>query len=677
MKSTKVESWKLKVAGIALVAMVATSAAGGFPEGKFLTGCNYWASNAGMYMWRQWDAKTVEKDIAELSANGVNVLRVFPLWPDFQPLTRLLDGRRVRGYLQNDRPLQNEAAVDEEMMRRFRFMCDVAAKHDVRLVVGLITGWMSGREFFPQGLEGRNVLTDPECIIWEVRFVRHFVREMKDHSAIVGWDLGNECNCMAGAERAQFWCWMYQIASAIRLEDATRPVVSGMHSIKTSIFEQKNLRDHGELMDVLTTHPYPLFTPMCAVDPFNSMRSELHPSAESLLYAGLSGKPCFVEEAGDLGRCTASAENSGASMRAAMWSAWANGLGAYVWWCAFDQQHLDFPPYTWNAVERELGLFTADYQPKPVLNEMKQFRAFLKDFPHADLPKRRVDAVCVVSELENQWEQAFGAFLLSRQAGFDVTFVGGEQLGKSSNRRIVERWSTESTSQTSQTPQTLQKLYIVPSGSGWDPLTKEAWDRVFAKAEQGATVLVSKGREARFSDFARLTGNRLETFCRQPLNVTMTLDGSKIFAHDTTTTRLAPVSSKVLAAAEDGSAMVTVAPLGKGKVVFVNFALELHAIERGDSFTGEHVNPLYRIYRAAKNEAGIVRTVEKDADVPFVGLTEHKTKDATVIVAINYEPRAVKCPIALKGTLGTVWRGKVTKEQIDFDANGIAVFEVR
>ena len=61
----------------------------------FYTGCNYWASNAGMYMWRRWDPKAVEKDIAELSRNGVNIMRVFPLWPDFQPLTRMLASRRT------------------------------------------------------------------------------------------------------------------------------------------------------------------------------------------------------------------------------------------------------------------------------------------------------------------------------------------------------------------------------------------------------------------------------------------------------------------------------------------------------------------------------------------------------------------------------------------------------
>ena len=40
------------------------SAGGVFTRGEFYTGCNYWASNAGMYMWRRWDPKAVEKRIA-------------------------------------------------------------------------------------------------------------------------------------------------------------------------------------------------------------------------------------------------------------------------------------------------------------------------------------------------------------------------------------------------------------------------------------------------------------------------------------------------------------------------------------------------------------------------------------------------------------------------------------
>ena len=653
---------RLLMAALAAVTMSTLSAEPKniFTDGEtFYTGCNYWASNAGMYMWRRWNPEAVKKDIAELSKNGVNIMRVFPLWPDFQPLTRLVGGGGSnRGLYQSDKPLQNAAGVDEEMMRRFRFMCDEAAKHDVKLVVGLITGWMSGRLFVPPAFEAKNVLTDPEVIAWQVRFVRHFVREMKDHPAIAGWDLGNECNCMAPATEWESWTWMNAIASAIRLEDATRPVVSGMHSCSNVWNDKWNLNYQGELMDELTTHPYPLFTPECARDPFNTMRSETHPTAESLLYWGLSGKHCFVEEAGDLGRCTASPERSAANARCAMYTAWANGLGAYVWWCGFDQQHLEFPPYIWNAVERELGLFTKDYEPKPVLREMGAFRQFLKELPPelAKLPPRQVDAVVLVSEKERAWTSAFGAYMLARQAGFDVRFANAEKL-----------------------PLPEAKFYILPSGNAVDPYTYNAWCAALAKAETGATLLISKGGDTRYSGFLDATGNEITTFCKQQDAVGFELKGfpgRTINAFSTTKTVITPQRSEVLGRAADGRAMVTSYGYGRGRVMFCNFPIESDSVCRSDCFYGKNVNPRYLVYKAAAQLAMVKRRVSKE--LPNVGLTEHRTSaGTTVVVAVNYDDFAVKCPIAIEGSLGRVFRGKVAADAIELGANDVAVFEVK
>ena len=631
-----------------------------FTDGEtFYTGCNYWASNAGMYMWRRWNPEAVKKDIAELSKNGVNIMRVFPLWPDFQPLTRLVGGGGSdRGLYQSDKPLQNAAGVDDEMMRRFRFMCDEAQKHDVKLVVGLITGWMSGRLFVPPAFEAKNVLTDAEVIAWQVRFVRHFVREMKDHPAIAGWDLGNECNCMAPATEWESWTWMNAIASAIRLEDATRPVVSGMHSCSNVWNDKWNLNYQGELMDELTTHPYPLFTPECARDPFNTMRSETHPTAESLLYWGLSGRHCFVEEAGDLGRCTASPERSAANARCAMYTAWANGLGAYVWWCGFDQQHLEFPPYIWNAVERELGLFTKDYEPKPVLREMGAFRKFLKELPPelAKLPPRQVDAVVLVSEKERAWTSAFGAYMLARQAGFDVRFANAEKL-----------------------PLPEAKFYILPSGNAVDPYTYNAWCAALAKAEAGATLLISKGGDTRYSGFLAATGNEITTFCRQQDAVGFELKGfpgRTINAFSTTKTVITPQRSEVLGRAADGRAMVTSFACGKGHVIYCNFPIESDSVCRSDCFYGKSVNPRYLVYRTAMETAGVVRKVVKD--LPGVGLTEHRLKDGrTAVVAVNYDDFAVECPVKIAGTVERVWGGEVKDGVLRLGANAAAVFTIR
>ena len=52
----------------------------------FLIGCNYWSSEAGVSMWHEWSIEAVEKDFAALKDAGMNTVRLFPLWSDFQPV---------------------------------------------------------------------------------------------------------------------------------------------------------------------------------------------------------------------------------------------------------------------------------------------------------------------------------------------------------------------------------------------------------------------------------------------------------------------------------------------------------------------------------------------------------------------------------------------------------------
>ena len=62
---------------------------------------------------------------------------------------------------------------------------------------------------------------------------------------------------------------------------------------------------------------------------------------------------------------------------------------------------------------------------------------------------------------------------------------------------------------------------------------------------------------------------------------------------------------------------------------------------------------------------------------PNVGLTEHKASDGTVvIVAVNYNPVEIACPVKINGNLGRVWRGDVSADCIRLGSNDVAVFEV-
>lgn len=625
-----------------------------FATGRFFIGCNYWSRDDGMYMWSRWHPETIEKELAAFKSNGLTVLRVFPLWSDFQPLTGVCAaGGSYMGYLQNNGPLRNEAGVDEEMMRRFAWFCDAAERYGIRLIVGLVTGWMSGRQFVPPVFEEKNVTADPEAVMWQTRFVKYFVTCMRGKKAISAWDLGNECNCLGTLSQASFYNWMEHIASAIRLADPTRPVVSGMHGLKTDAAAATPIRLNGELMDILCTHPYPYYVPGCGKEAFNTMRTELHPTAESLLYGDLGGRPCFIEEIGNLGTGCTSEARSAAGVRAILFSAWANDLKGLLWWCNADQEPLDFPPYTLTACERELGLLRGDLSPKPVLTEMQAFQRFRASLPFERLPARKTDAVIVVPEMSDGWLPAFGAYLLAREANIDPVFAGAEH----------------------DLPDAA--LYIVCSADADTSYTYTAQRRFFKKAEDGATVFLIYSGVERLTHLREMCGVEVDYCCRSASRQTFAFEGEKMDCADDYTCRLIARECDLLAAADDGNPVFTCFRLGKGRVFLLNAPVDRAAIDRSDAVHGEKITGYYRFFRAAAKAAGIVRAVEK-LDAPLVGLTEHPRGDGTtIVVAINFEPAPAVCAIRLKGILGAVWRGSVTEKEIRLAPNEAAVFEVK
>ncbi len=628
-----------------------------FTAGEFFVGCNYWAKNAGMYMWSRWRPDVVEKELAELARNGVQVMRVFPLWSDFQPLTGDCHaGGSYRSFLQNNGPLQNWAGVDEEMMRRFRFLCDVAQKNDIKLIVGIVTGWMSGRQFVPPVFEERNVISDPDAIMWATRFVKYFVRHMKDHPAIAAWDYGNECNCMGANSQAAFYNWMDHIGMAIRSIDVSRPVVSGMHGLSTSEFAANNVRNNGEISDILCTHPYAMFVPGCGKEALNTMRAEIHPTAESLLYRDLGGKPCFIEEVGNLGTSFASEERSAAFIRCTLFSAWANDLKGCLWWCNSDQEVLEFPPYTLMANERELGLLRQDYTPKPVMKEMQAFQKFRASLPFKKLPPLKSDAVIVLPEKDDGWIPGFGAYMLARQAGFDPTFAGAEHELPDS------------------------RFYIICSSERDQSYTYTAQRRFFDKAKAGATVLVLYCGDSRFTQLREQAGVKVDYCTRVGCERTFTL-----YAHpdrpmtcsDKQTCRLLPGEAEVLGKTTGGEPAFTRFTHGKGTVLVCNSPIDRSTVNRADTVSGKRIQPYYLVFREAMKIAGVKRVVEK-GDCPFVGITEHPAADgSTIVMAVNFEPCAIECPVKVNGSVGRVWRGDVRTDRIVLAPNEAALFEVR
>ena len=663
----------LKRIGVSLAAAVLATGSfayeGGFPaEGEILVGVNYWGSKSGVHMWRadEWDEKSVEKDVASLAAAGVEVMRVFPTWSEFQPLVKERKYQGAPGLVLRE---GSEEAVfdplwlDPGAVSRFERFCEIAERHNVKLMVSLVTGWMSGRLFTPRIVENMNPITDPEAVMWEGRFARAFVRRMKGQKAIVAWDLGNECNCMGAVETAaQAWVWLSTISSAIRIEDSSRPVVSGMHSQTSNGFGAQSggrnswsLQTQGELLDVMTPHPYPAsFRIEANRGPFNSFRNALHPVSQCLFYSAVSGKPAFPQEIGSLGPRMSPEWMAARGMRQQMFSCWAHGLGAYLWWCAFDQLHLGYPPFSSNSMERELGILRADdaRTPKPQARTLKEFRSFRDSLPFTALPPRRTDGVCIVSEREEFYHQTFGALMLSKAAGFDLSFAAAD------SREIPE-----------------SDFYVVPSGRGWETYGQKTWETLMERARRGATVLVSRGADAGYSGWTDFTGLEQTTY-RKAQNMAFEFEGRKMSVRDEFTVEQKPVGCDVVARSSDGNVVVSVRKLGKGRVIAVNFALEKCIIEQeGEVVDNGFSNELWRIYSFAAREAGVKRLVTKDD--PRLLLTEHPRSDgSTLVVAVNTHDTPAEVQVKVAGTVGKVWNGSFRDGVLSLLENDGCIFEV-
>lgn len=609
---------------------------------NFGIGCNYWASHAGIYMWRNWDRQVVESDLQKLKKCGIQVLRVFPLWEDFQPLTRA-KSNSFREYLLGDVPLDRKspeglAGVDPVMIERFAEFVRLAKQYDMQLIVPLITGWMSGRMFFPPAFADRNPISDYETIKWELRFVRYFVNRFKDCDTIAAWEAGNETNVMSladeGYRQGNYYVWLSNIAGAIRSEDPTRPVISGIHSLNIEGSLGITIAEVGEICDVLTVHPYAAFVPHCYVDGYTSMRSKLHATTESMMYQHISGKPCLCEEIGHLGNSLGCEETAASYLRANLYGLWTHGFPGLLWWCAFDQEHLTYAPYDWCACEQELGLLRSNGSQKLFVPELLDFQKFLAT--QKPLPPYQKDLVCILSKNQDTWAVAYTVNLLCKQAGLDVQYTDGEDILPDS------------------------VAYLLPSLTG-DAVPKRTWNALMGKVQQGATLYIS-WHDAILANFETLTGMKVISNCmRSNPQVTLSLPGitSELSVCNQRRLNLTPCQDvEILGTEPDGNPAFFCHTYGKGKIYFLSFPMEALLADQPEAFENTDYYRLYRhMFCACTNR----RITDKSS--PQLSVTEHPIDDSTcTVIAMNYGPAAPYTLYVRSGwTLTTVEHGTVSQ----------------
>jgi hypothetical protein len=631
------------------------------PSGKFTIGANYWASHAGPAMWSDWNPDIVEKDLKKLSEAGIKTLRVFPLWPVFQPLTvhRAFQGS-IEEYRFGEDPLPDtpagRAGVDISAISKFETFVSLAEKYDIKLIVSLLTGWMSGRLFVPPALDGLNLLTDPEAVKWEIRYVRYFVSEFRNSPSIIAWDLGNECNCMSLASSSEQWVWISTIADAIKATDHSRPVISG---IASRISEKgSNIQDTGENLDILTTHFYHTFTSNTELEALNTIRPVLAPVVENLINEDISGKPCFIEEMGTLGPLFGDDGPDGVKpgfLRSNLFSEWSHDCRGLFWWIAFDQGHLTQTPFDWNSRGSEYGLWYPDGKPKPVLKEIQKFSKFLSGFEYSPLPKRIIDGVCILTEGQDNWGVAFSSFLLAKQAGIDIGFQHAKQPLKNAG------------------------IYFLPSVNGAGVISQRRMQELLQKVKDGATLYISNDNGHIGPRFPEFTGLRVHSYTRGTFNdvITMKVTGNDMKISTGKKCILQAETAKILAVDQDGNPAFTCNNFGNGRIFYLNYPLEKFLATQPGVFDGDNKNEYREIYNEIRKSIASSKVLLTSSRK--VGFTEHIVDETTrLIIAVNYFPSVESITIELKEgwKISKTFYGKNSGNMIELQPDDAVVFSV-
>jgi len=324
-----------------------------------------------MSWWSKFDLAEVETDFGRIAACGLDSVRMFLTWEDFQPAPE---------------------RVDQWMLERLVEVADLAGGLGLALIPTLFTGHMSGVNWIPTWALGgssgdprfrvvsggrvvdtglRNWYTDAAVGDAQVLFAAEAAAALAGHEAVWAWDLGNEnSNCVIPPTRSAARAWLARLSSAIRSADATALVTVGLHMEDLEEDRRLGPTEASEACDLLSMHGYPIYARWAdgptdhQVLPFLARVTHWLGEGGDLVFSEF-GLPSLVVE-----------DDAGAAYtaRALEGLRRAGCLGALLWcYSDYDPALWESPPFDLAPHERSFGLWRADGSPKPAVAAIAAF----------------------------------------------------------------------------------------------------------------------------------------------------------------------------------------------------------------------------------------------------------------------------------------------------------------
>ncbi len=311
---------------------------------EFSLGANYWSRVGGPRMWTEWDEPAVREELGWARQMGLDTLRFFLYWPDFEPKPGV------------DNPIVWERVA--------RFL-DLAAEEQLKTFPTLLVGHMSGRNWDPPWRQGRDLWTDPFMVEHEESFIRRSVTRLQTMPSIAGWVLTNEGPLYAGTTTPTiFEAWISRMTDAVQEHDPKkRPITLGdglWNAMGADTGIQVDMLQ--KYVDIVGPHVYPE-----ALDPAEvAMASYVHCAM------GQGRRPVLLEEFGTTD-AFGTRDQQGAFYRSQLAGAlMAGAVGAWGW-CLTDFDLPTTMPYSHHPFELRFGLLQVDGTQKPTAEAMREF----------------------------------------------------------------------------------------------------------------------------------------------------------------------------------------------------------------------------------------------------------------------------------------------------------------
>ncbi|NLU69348.1 glycosyl hydrolase [Streptomyces sp. HNM0574] len=323
-------------------------------------GVNYTPAQGWFHHWLDFDLDAVRTDLDAVASLGLDHVRVFPLWPLFQPNRTLIRPRAVE---------------------QLRQLADAAAERGLDVNVDGLQGHLSSFDFLPAWTatwHRRSIFTDPEVLAGQEAYLRTLAAALADRPNFLGMTVGNEVNQFSSGPHpdpdrithTQAGEWLRRMLAAC--EDGA-PGKLHLHASYDAAWYQDGhpfTPAHSARLGAVTAVHSWVFNGTAQRHGHDGTATRHHAAYLTELskaWAGDPHRPVWLQETG------APSPHIPPGHAAAFTTATVEAaldcpdLWGVTWWCSHDvsRELADFP-----ELEYGLGLFSNDQQAKPAAHAL-------------------------------------------------------------------------------------------------------------------------------------------------------------------------------------------------------------------------------------------------------------------------------------------------------------------